>query len=717
MDLSEKQVTIMEKKDTIVSEVEVDRQQVKPVGASVGSNAEPVSCLEVAEGKNVAGDFIQKKLSKKSQQKPCSKMEEVEAKVYKMEMELASKEGANLGSNAEPVRDVEVAEFKGGAGNCTEKELSRKPQQEEAAKPEQGEIIGEHRKICRKGKLDCCKWCPHDHRKYCPIGIEEESRKKNIKGLQAQASVTEAYKAVDDLEELTRSKRKNRTVVESSSGDVPEEFDNNKPKKGKSASIGKLSEKEETILKVAEVVGVELPNPDRSKNYTSGSFSSCGLSWCREQYNTNKALLDAVSQMVVGMTHSDFVKEAVKRLPAAQDEFAELYATQRLEMKVGKAVMRSYRAAPRNVKYTILEQLVLDHNISLKELKEALGVTKHQWERAQAGIEAIRSGHKKKAENGGKMHVDPDTVKKFVDYCLRPDNIQDVAYGSRVVEVDDGTSFVCPQWIRKNHRAKMARAFKQEFSEKVVKMPSRTWMYKVMDWIGKKDMVSLAGLDNTDVAGKEAMIGTAQLAVTVMNNLGADMPAELIQKVTDMRKEMEDCKAVLRQHLEDSMEKDSHVSSHCLNHCLNSSDGFTCTHAHTECEMCVKPFAALALVDLMITKVRNERQKKIFKREHELHLRNIILFMGHIVRSVVQRPMQDATIESMDANHRVVVVDWAMKWLALYHREQQSAFYAKAGLNWHQVCVIETATQMEWCNFYLRQSRLHGRFSICLCMQ
>ena len=72
----------------------------------------------------------------------------------------------------------------------------------------------------------------------------------------------------------------------------------------------------------------------------------------------------------------------------------------------------------------------------------------------------------------------------------------------------------------------MARAFKQEFSDKVAKMPSRTWMYKVMDWIGKKDMVSLAGLDNTDVAGKEAMIGTAELAVTVMNNLGAEMPPE-----------------------------------------------------------------------------------------------------------------------------------------------------------------------------------------------
>ena len=53
-------------------------------------------------------------------------------------------------------------------------------------------------------------------------------------------------------------------------------------------------------------------------------------------------------------------------------------------------------------------------------------------------------------------------------------------------------------------------------------------------------------MDNTDVAGKEAMIGTAELAVTVMNNLGAEMPPELIQKVVEMRKEMEECKSVLQ---------------------------------------------------------------------------------------------------------------------------------------------------------------------------
>ena len=68
------------------------------------------------------------------------------------------------------------------------------------------------------------------------------------------------------------------------------------------------------------------------------------------------------------------------------------------------------------------------------------------------------------------------------------------------MKLDDGTSFICPHWICKNHRAKMARAFKQEFSASVDKMPSRTRMYKVMDWVAT--MVTLAGLDNTDVAGK-----------------------------------------------------------------------------------------------------------------------------------------------------------------------------------------------------------------------
>jgi len=147
-------------------------------------------------------------------------------------------------------------------------------------------------------------------------------------------------------------------------------------------------------------------------------------------------------------------------------------------------------------------------------------------------------------------------------------------------------------------------------------------------------MVTLAGLDNTDVAGKQAMVETAVLATTVMNALGDAMPADLRVQVSEMPSEMEVCTKVLRQHMEDSMRPNSDVSSHCLNHCLNPTENYTCDHEHKECDMCVKPFRALALVDVLISKVGDERRKKMFQREHEVLLRNVVLFMGHVVRSV-----------------------------------------------------------------------------------
>ena len=102
---------------------------------------------------------------------------------------------------------------------------------------------------------------------------------------------------------------------------------------------------------------------------------------------------------------------------------------------------------------------------------------------ALLAIAETESGEKPKATRGVAMNMDKET--KFVDFCLRPDNIQDVAYGTRAIKNEDGTAFICPQWIRKNHRAKMIRAFKKEFSNQIEKMPSRTWMYKVM-WQARK---------------------------------------------------------------------------------------------------------------------------------------------------------------------------------------------------------------------------------------
>ena len=144
-----------------------------------------------------------------------------------------------------------------------------------------------------------------------------------------------------------------------------------------------------------------------------------------------------------------------------------------LKVHVRQLLLNELISPIEQVKSTILEQLVVSRNVSFKELEAALGVTRWQWNQAQLGVQEMHSGKKQKAAHSVKMSVDKETVKKFVD-CLRPDNVHEVAYGSRLVDIDDGT---LPQWIRKSHRAKMAHAFKQEFSDKVQEMPCRTWMY------------------------------------------------------------------------------------------------------------------------------------------------------------------------------------------------------------------------------------------------
>ena len=119
----------------VVSKVEVDRQQWEPVGGIVGSEADPIISPEVAESKKGAGDVILKKLSRKSQHKPLCMFEQSEAaSVSKMEGDVEVEVEAIMGRNAESVRELEVEESKGGTGDGTLKQLSRKSQKKAQVK-------------------------------------------------------------------------------------------------------------------------------------------------------------------------------------------------------------------------------------------------------------------------------------------------------------------------------------------------------------------------------------------------------------------------------------------------------------------------------------------------------------------------------------------------------------------------------------------------------
>ena len=85
-----------------------------------------------------------------------------------------------------------------------------------------------------------------------------------------------------------------------------------------------------------------MPSEGKTKNFGDGTFVSGSAGYVKHQYNTNKALLDAVSSMVVGMNVQDFLKVAVEKIPAAQKQFSELYGEELLAVKIGRGVMAMY---------------------------------------------------------------------------------------------------------------------------------------------------------------------------------------------------------------------------------------------------------------------------------------------------------------------------------------------------------------------------------------
>ena len=113
-------------------------------------------------------------------------------------------------------------------------------------------------------------------------------------------------------------------------------------------------------------------------------------------------------------------------------------------------------------------------------------------------------------------------------------------------------------------------------SEVPVKPPGFRWMYTVMDWVSKKDMVTLAGLDNIDVTGKQAFEGLGALIKTLMERQDIQIPHHLQASLPKLEQDLQDYKKCFRRHIVDSLKISKVTSSHCMTHALNPDE--ECAH-------------------------------------------------------------------------------------------------------------------------------------------
>ena len=141
--------------------------------------------------------------------------------------------------------------------------------------------------------------------------------------------------------------------------------------------------------------------------------------------------------------------------------------------------------------------------------------------------------------------------------------------------------------------------------------------------------------------------------------------------------------------------------SSCPDHCLklglsdpkNADFNETCAHEHTtRCNQCNNISTCINKIEQAIkheslTFYCKEQQKDI-PYDFEQAVRAINQWKAHVMRKTNQERAKQDVLAKLDSSSRLVVMDWAMKFLQLRYREKQSDWYGKRGLSWHVSSVV-----------------------------
>ena len=203
---------------------------------------------------------------------------------------------------------------------------------------------------------------------------------------------------------------------------------------------------------------------------------------------------------------------------------------------------------------------------------------------------------------------------------------------------------------------------------------------------------SLHGLDYITTDGLQAfdsledMVSTLKAAKAVTSN----WEKEAKQQLSDAKRYL---KADFRLHVS----KDERCADHCTMYALSDPNDppfkGTCSHVHgIRCDACRGIETVIKQIGAEIEGAFNEDGDFLTKRklqfEHGKAQEAICTWKAHSLRAVNQDLAKQDVLSGLDGGSCLIVMDWAMKFLPLYYREQMRDFFGKRGKSWHVSCVI-----------------------------
>ena len=93
--------------------------------------------------------------------------------------------------------------------------------------------------------------------------------------------------------------------------------------------------------------------------------------------------------------------------------------------------------------------------------------------------------------------IDPEKVDHFVEYLSRPEFVQDVAFGTKMLKLDSGEKIIIPAVIRTVIPSRIISQYLEHCKEQEFEPASERSLYRRIEVCSASRQTSFHGLDNT----------------------------------------------------------------------------------------------------------------------------------------------------------------------------------------------------------------------------
>ncbi|XP_078348424.1 uncharacterized protein LOC144633421 [Oculina patagonica] len=329
------------------------------------------------------------------------------------------------------------------------------------------------------------------------------------------------------------------------------------------------------------------------------------------------------------------------------------------------------------------------NDFSKQELM-AMIPTLTKWRIDEARQHATKVGEGQPVPNDPifRSRISSAQIDHFVDYLARPDMVQDVAFGTKVLKLDTGESIVIPAVVRTMIPSRIIEQYSAYCQEQNFEPAGQRSLYRIIEVCGASMQKSLQGLDNTTAEGTEAI----DTILDVIKTLG-DHGSEATWLKSSEQK-IKEAKRYLKTEFKSHVGREESCADHCTTHALSDSSNAnlqgTCQHEHCiVCETCESLETVFKEIESEINHAEmSEEQRWQLSHEFKLSAASIQDWKAHLLRTVNQEEGKQYALAQLDSVSCLVVMDWAMKYLPQRYRERMSDFFGKRGRSWHVSAVI-----------------------------